>query len=73
MLYILDFYVIDKLIFSTDARCDALTSIGAAYDSTQGTKSAYFNVICPKCRYTEFVDIQKEQIPHRHHCDTRMV
>jgi hypothetical protein len=58
-LYILDFYVIDKLIFFTDARFDVLTSIGADYDGTQKTKPAYFDVICPKCRCTEIVDIQK--------------
>jgi len=72
-LYILDFYVIDKLIFFTDARFDVLTSIGADYDGTQGNKPECFDVICPKCRCTEIVDIQKEQIPRRHHCGTRMV
>jgi hypothetical protein len=40
MLYILDFYGIDKLIFFANTRFEALTSIGAAYDGTQGTKPA---------------------------------
>jgi hypothetical protein len=52
---------------------EVLTSIEAAYDGTQGTKPAYFDVIGPKCRHTQIVDIQKEQIPRRHHCGTRMV
>ena len=52
---------------------ELLTSIGADCDGTHGTKPAYFDVICPECRYTEIVDIQNEQIPRRHHCGTRMV
>jgi len=50
-----------------------LISIGAGYDGSQGTKPAYFDVICPKCRYAQIVDIQKEQIPRRHHWSTRLV
>jgi len=60
-------------MFFTDAHFGVLTSIGAAYDGTQGTKPAYFDVICPKCRYTQIVDIQNEQIPRRQHCGTCMV
>jgi hypothetical protein len=59
-------------IFS-DARDDVLTSIGAAHDDTLGINPAYFDVVCPKCRYTLIVDIQKEQIPRRHHWSSRMV
>jgi hypothetical protein len=50
-----------------------LTLIGADCNGTQGTKPAYFEVICPKCRYTQIVDVQNVQIPRRHQCDTRMV
>jgi hypothetical protein len=37
------------------------------------TKPECVDAICPNCRCTEIVDIQKEQIPCRHHCGTRMV
>jgi len=47
MLYILDFYVIDKQMFFADARFEAFTSIGSDNNGTQETKPAYFNVICP--------------------------
>ncbi|MFZ0242943.1 MAG: hypothetical protein WAL90_14965 [Desulfobacterales bacterium] len=30
-------------------------------------------VICPKCRYTEIVDIQNEEVPRCPQCNTRMV
>ncbi|MGA9261230.1 MAG: hypothetical protein WBV95_04610 [Desulfobacterales bacterium] len=73
MLYILDFYVIDKRIVFADTCFEALTSTGADYDGTQETKPAYVDVICAKCRYTEIADVRSEQIPHRHQCDTRMV
>lgn len=73
MLYILDFYVIDKRIVFADTCFEALTSIGADYDGTQETKPTYVDVICPKCRYTEIADVQSEQIPRRHQSDTRMV
>jgi ribosomal protein S27E len=36
-------------------------------------KKELVEVICPKCRHTEIIYLQREDIPKCSECDTRMV